>query len=120
MQINKQPADINTIQSYSDSEIKLNSIIYNTNLIITSDKIISDWPVNALSELKKEAIESIIDSVEIIIVGHNNTGIQPPMAILQDLSKKRIGLECMSIGAACRTFNVLLSEDRKAALAIIF
>ena len=36
---------------------------------------------------------------------------------LDDMS---LGIECLSIGAACRTFNVLLSELRKVAIGIIF
>ena len=36
------------------------------------------------------------------------------------LSQQRIGIECMSIGAACRTYNILLSEHRAVVAGFIF
>lgn len=120
MQINKEPGGIHSIQSYSDTEIKINGVIYTTNLIICRDEIILDWSIGQLSALDDDFLTPILNTQpEVIIIGHNQTGAQPPIKVLQHLSQKRIGLECMSIGAACRTFNVLLSEDRKVTLGII-
>ena len=42
------------------------------------------------------------------------------MPVMHYLSKQRIGIECMSIGAASRTFNVLLGEGRRVVAGIIF
>ena len=42
-----------------------------------------------------------------------------PMALIEYLANQRIGIEIMSIGAASRTFNVLLSEQRAVVLGIV-
>lgn len=56
---------------------------------------------------------------EIIIIGHENPGKFPPMEFMSHLSQLQIGMECMSIGAACRTYNVLLSENRAVVAGFI-
>ncbi|HAU0934786.1 TPA: hypothetical protein JBH70_12550, partial [Legionella pneumophila] len=55
-----------------------------------------------------------------IIIGHLQTGKTLPVTLISQLSQKRIGIECMSIGAACRTYNVLLSEHRAVVAGFIF
>ncbi len=55
---------------------------------------------------------------EVILIGYNGHN-KLLIELIQDLAKKKIGLECMSIGAACRTFNILLSEGRKVVAGFI-
>ena len=121
MQINLETADKHAVQSYTATELKINHEFYRENLIISRDKIISSWQATAIQQLTMELMEPMLQcQPEIIIIGHNLTGAQPPMAIMQALSKLRVGIECMSIGAASRTFNILLSEHRDVVLAILF
>ena len=39
--------------------------------------------------------------------------------ILRDIKSAGIAVESMDTGAACRTFNVLMSEDRRVAAVLI-
>lgn len=121
MQINLETPDIHTIQSYSDSQITLNNTDYCESLIISRKALISPWPIHSVQELSEESLKPIIElQPEVIIIGHKQTGVQVPMMMVQYLAKQRIGIECMSIGAACRTFNVLLGEQRAVVLGIVF
>lgn len=122
MHINLESADKHTIQSYSDSEIKVNHVLYQDSILISRDEIISPWGVHSVEELSNEAIlDSLLKfSPEIIIIGHKQLGTQLPIGVIERLSKLRIGIENMSIGAACRTFNVLLSEQRAVVAGILF
>ena len=36
------------------------------------------------------------------------------------LSEARIGVEVMDLQAACRTYNILMAEERKVAAALLF
>lgn len=120
MQINLEATDAHSIQAYSDNEIKVNSIIYQKSLIISSRELITDWSIDSILQLDDASLEPLLRySPNIIVIGHKQQGKFPPPTILETLSKKRIGLECMSIGAACRTFNVLLSELREVVIGII-
>ena len=81
----------------------------------------SPWPVCRIQELNESNLADILQfNPEIILLGHGQPGVLAPMDVHQALSKSRIGMECMSIGAACRTFNVLLNEQRDVVLILIF
>lgn len=120
MQINLEAAEINAIQAYDSHNIQINSVLYQSSLIVSSEEIISDLPIKHIQEMDEGFVTHLIKSKpELIIIGHSTPGLFPPMRIISELSQQRIGIECMSIGAACRTYNVLLSEYRSVVAAFI-
>lgn len=121
MHINLESSDSNTIQAYNESEIQINSQSYAHSLIVRTQGAPQAWVIDSLTQLDEERLLPLLESqAEIIIIGHNRNGQFAPVETRQRLSQQRIGLESMSIGAACRTFNVLLAEGRKVVLGIIF
>ena len=120
MDISLEAKALHSIQSYNTLSVTINDITYDKSLIVGADLIIPNIAINFVNELSIENIEPILTSnPEVIIVGHNNLNQQIPTNTAVHLANLRIGIECMSIGAACRTFNVLLSESRKVFLFII-
>ena len=98
----------------------MNNTDYSESLIVSKDNIISPWPLHCVTELNALLLKPMLDlNPEIIIIGHQAQGKMIPFAMLQSITNQRIGIECMSIGAACRTFNVLLSEQRAVVLGIV-
>lgn len=72
---------------------------------------------NALVEaLIKEAQEK---AAEVIIIGCGQQVVQIPPALKQRFRDARISVDVMDTGAACRTYNVLLSEERKVMAALV-
>ncbi len=121
MQINLATPDKHTIQSYSKSQITVNNADYADSLIIGREAIITPWPIHTLDELTEVTLKTILAlQPEVILIGHNQLRLQIPMPLVQYLASLRIGIECMSIGSACRTFNVLLSELRAVVMGILF
>ena len=121
MQINREPPSLHTIQSYSDTQITLNNISYSESVIISRNEIISPWDIHSVFDLDKECLALMLaQKPEVILIGHTKGAIQLPMQLVQYLANQRIGIESMSIGAACRTFNVLLSEQREVVLGMVF
>lgn len=121
MHIQLESADHLTIQSYQDHQITVQGNVYKKSLIISPDHLTPSWPIHSLEALSEVTLEPILTfNPEIIIIGHQKSSVSLPSQILPYLSKKRIGIEIMSIGAACRTFNVLLSEKRKVVIGLIF
>lgn len=121
MNINLETNNSFSIQAYSDSEIHIHSVIYQQNLMVSKQGVISPWSVVDITALTIDSLTDIMaQTPEVIIIGHESTGRFAPYPTLHYLSQHRIGLECMSIGAACRTYNVLLSEYRHVVLGIIF
>lgn len=125
MQIQFETAETFAIQSYSQSKVTINEGIYEHSLIVSKEGILTDWPIKSIMELENKKIELLLTALgdklpEIIIVGHENLGAFAPNTSRELFMKKQIGFESMSIGAACRTYNVLLSESRRVVMGLIF
>ena len=121
MQINLESSETHTITSYDDSHITINHITYGDSLIVSKQTIISPWPVHSVTALSEILLTPIIQlQPDVIILGHKQLGLQIPIMIVQYLAKLGIGIESMSIGAASRTYNVLLSEERNVVAAMVF
>jgi uncharacterized protein len=121
MNINLEAAEQHAIQAYGDNKIQINSIIYERSLIVSREEIITEVAIKNIQEMSEEYLNLLLQcKPELIIIGHENTGKFPPFSFISQLSQQRIGIECMSIGAACRTYNVLLGENRNVVAGIIF
>ena len=125
MHIQLEATENTSIEAYSDHEVRINNQVYSHNLLVSRAGIITNWSIDSIDKLTPETLDSLmtksIDSQpEIILIGHNGLSKLPPPTTSDYLSKQRIALESMSIGAACRTYNVLLSEHRNIVLGIIF
>jgi uncharacterized protein len=121
MHINLETSENHTIQAYSDHQIQINFIIYKQSLIVSKEQLIADLTIKDIQELDEHYLQQLMKcNPEVIIIGHKNTGKFPSMNIMSQLSQKRIGIECMPLGAACRTYNILLNEGRAVVGGFIF
>lgn len=80
------------------------------------------WPPTggaALTLADFEPILSAPEGVGFVLLGTGNTQIFPPASVRKAFVEAGIGLEPMTTGAAVRTYNVLLSEGRDVACALI-
>ncbi|MFY7697756.1 MAG: Mth938-like domain-containing protein [Legionella sp.] len=121
MQIHLEKPEQHAIQSYNRQDVKINNQRYHDNLIVSRDTIIHPWKANVIEALNMDQLQPILQChPDIIIIGHSLLGKQLPLQILQAINQLQIGIETMDIGAASRTFNLLLSEHRRVVLAILF
>ena len=65
------------------------------------------------------ALVALAGSVDIMILGTGAEIAQPPKAFRQEVEAAGLALELMGSPAACRTYNVLLAENRRVALAVL-
>ncbi len=56
---------------------------------------------------------------EFVLLGAGPTQVLPPRAVREAIQAAGLGLEFMSTEAAARTYNVLASEGRRFAVALI-
>jgi len=78
------------------------------------------WTVSQVSDLKNEDFVRFASlGVEVVILGTGDTLVFPHPAIMQPLMNKGIGVEVMDTAAACRTYNILLSDGRQVAAGLI-
>lgn len=109
-----------SIQAYDSEQITINERRYSTSLILTADQLIDDWPVTSLESMTVEDINPIFSlQPDVVLLGTGERQIFPDIEILAAFAEKALGVEVMNTGALCRTFNILVAEDRKVAAAII-
>ena len=108
-----------SIQSYSHEGIIINDR-HITHSVLVSPDTLAAWPPRRVTELVDEHIDQCTAlKPEIVIISTGETLVFPPAQLFVSLQNQGVGVEVMANGAACRTFNVLLSEDRQVVLALM-
>ena len=108
------------LTSYSDDSVSINEAIYRDSLVMTADSLLCPWPVNDLSALDAEQLAPVFESAPTVVLLGTGTRQRFPRPEIYGLFGERgIGLEVMDNGALCRTFNILVAEDRAVTAAII-
>lgn len=101
------------ISGYDNDNIWINGKPHSQSLVISPMELLNDWEPSSYSELTEKHLDDIYAmKPEIIILGTGLKQIFPPSKILRRLAKEQIGYEIMDTKAACRTFNILMAEDR--------
>ncbi len=110
-----------TVTSYEENGVEINLIPFNTSLVVLPEIAPAPWSVSSFDALTIENFEQInAISPDVVILG---TGMRQRFVhprLTAPLTARRIGVECMDNQAACRTYNILMAEGRKVALALIF
>lgn len=108
------------IRAYQPGVITINEQTYYTSVVVTNDKMISDWPPQSLAELTAQQLEPVFAlKADIILLGTGTQFRRLPTDITQKLQTANISIECMDTGAACRTFTALTAEGRYVAAALL-
>jgi len=120
-------ADANQIHSYSNDHIVIKPkdetalLQLDASLIVTPGQIISDWHIHTLSEIKDSDIHYLQQfEPEIIILAYEHTEYRLFSRLTTQFISQNSAVELMSLGAACRSYNLLVSDGRKVLLAIPF
>jgi uncharacterized protein len=111
---------VNVIRSYADGRVQVRERAYTTSVVVLPSEVFPGWGPRSVRELRTGDLEPILEHrPEVLIVGTGETQEFPDPAIFTRLMTLGIGFEIMDNAAACRTFNVLLAEDRRVALALM-
>lgn len=80
------------------------------------------WTVTAPAEITQAALSPVFDEaeeIEILLLGMGRDVAVLPETLRALFRELRIGVDVMQTGAAARTYNVLLAENRNVAAALI-
>lgn len=109
-----------TVTAYDDEAVEFNLVRYQHSLVVLPEVPPVAWDVKAFEQLSAQHFEQIAayaPDVVILGTGKRQRFIHP--RLIQTLSAQHKGVECMENQAACRTYNILMAEGRKVALALI-
>ena len=119
MRLTDERPQANTIRSYGPGEIRIDDTRLTRSCIVASDALITDWEPQSVEELQPEHLERALElKPEIVLLGSGSRQKFPDPAIWAALMSRKIGFEVMDTGAACRTYNVLVSENRRVVAAL--
>jgi len=114
--------DAPSIDAYGGGGFRLDGARHDGSLLILNDTA-SAWPVASLGDLTPESLQPVLDAgrgaVEFVLLGVGARNALPPRAVREALQRAGIGLEFMDTPAAARLYNVLTSEGRRLAAALI-
>jgi uncharacterized protein len=109
-----------TITAYDEMGVEINATFYRRSLLVMPEMAPVDWPVSSFDALTADdfaQIDAIQPDVVILGTGARQRFIHP--RLIAALTARRIGVETMDNPAACRTYNILMAEGRRVALALI-
>ena len=108
------------ITGYDKNFIEVNKQRYQQSLIVIPSQLNSDWKIQDFASLTQKDFESIAEfNIEVVLLGTGQKHQFLHPKIYQALTQKGIPLECMTTAAACRTYNILMSEGRNVLAALI-
>jgi uncharacterized protein len=110
----------NTIRAYDEGYIRINDQTIRRSLIVTPEKLITDWPPQSFTDLQADHLEQLLAlDPEIVLLGTGARQHFPNPRLSSPLLSWGVGLEVMDTAAACRTYNFIMAEGRRVAAALL-
>jgi uncharacterized protein len=115
-----QAAGNQLITGHAPEWVEVNTQRYHSSLLVLPNLLITDWQVadfDALTVQDFERIAELAPEVVLLGTGDKHRFIHPRLTAT--LTARGIPVECMTTAAACRTYNILMAEDRHVAAALL-
>ncbi|HTM59078.1 MAG TPA: Mth938-like domain-containing protein [Burkholderiales bacterium] len=114
------PSAANTITAYGDDYVKVNGARHDSSVIVTPSDV-KEWSAADFEHLQEQDFAALANlGADIVLLGTGPRQRFPHPKLTASLGAARVGLEVMDLKAACRTYNILVAEERKVALALVF
>lgn len=113
------PAGRQLLESYGDGRFRVSGLLYEGSIIVLPERTIP-WPVPGMASLTADSFAPLFEAPpEILLLGCGPKMLLLPPPLRSALRARGMVVDTMDTGAACRTYNVLLAEERKVAAALI-
>jgi uncharacterized protein len=114
------PAGRQVIESYGAAGFRISGNSFERAVIVFPDRTLI-WNVASFADVTATSLQPVVErgGVEILLLGCGRAMRPVPAALRQALKDAGIGVDAMDTGAACRTYNVLMGEDRRVAAALL-
>ena len=115
------PESRQIIQAHRAGGFTIGGVRHEGSVLVLPDRTYA-WPVRELAAVTMESLAPITaaaENIDILVLGCGAAFGQPEAGLRAALRAHGIVTEAMDTRAACRTFNVLLAEDRRVAAALL-
>lgn len=116
---------IHLVRSYGAGSVVIDAQRLTAPLLVSPGRLLSAWPVGSFEALSSSAqldaqLAPLLEfGAGIVLLGAGERQPEPSARLRAAFRSRQIALECMNLGAACRTYNILASEQR-AVVAGLF
>ncbi|MBD3755330.1 MAG: Mth938-like domain-containing protein [Gammaproteobacteria bacterium] len=113
-------SNVYVVKHYEPGEVKINDRRLQKSCFLNQKELVENWPCEHIDALTTEHLDALLAlNPEVILLGTGEIQVFPAPQLFAYCSAKGVGLEVMHNLAACRTYNVLTTEDREVVLALI-
>ena len=111
---------LNTVTGYGDGYFEINATRYQHSIVLMPTGPIAAWPVSEFSQLNGEHFLAMLGRLpEVILVGTGRRQRFIHPRLWAALAERHLGVEAMDSAAACRTYNILMTEGRQVLAALL-
>ena len=111
---------LNTFTGYGADFVLVNAVRYESSLLVMPEALLP-WQATSFDALSEEDFAGLVTmQPEVVLLGTGRKIRFPHPRLTRQLAAARIGVEVMDVQAACRTYNILMAEERKVAAALLF
>jgi uncharacterized protein len=114
------PAGRQVIESYGTAGFRVSGTAHAGSILVFIDQTLV-WPMAKIEDVTFDGFAPVVarGDIEILLLGCGRRMMPIPAELRRGLRARGIVLDAMDTGAACRTYNILLSEERRVAAALI-
>jgi len=119
MQITLDTGPGHQINQVEPGLIRIGDKVFHQSLVVSPNQI-TPCTLEQVQDITPELCNLMLkDQPEVVILGTGEKQQFPPINIMQCFIAQQIGVEVMNTNAACRTYNVLMSESRRVVALLI-
>ena len=115
------PQGRQVVESYGDGRFRISGTVWTGSVLLRPDAVQS-WPVAEFRDLTLESLMPLTEGEhipEILLIGCGSRAELLPRTLREAIRAEGMVADAMDTGAACRTYNVLMAEDRRVVAALI-
>jgi uncharacterized protein len=110
----------NLVRAYGSGELRVNDDVYRTAIIVSASAVQATPDIRDMGDLARlDPSRLLAQGPEIVLLGTGPRQIFPAASFRAQFLSAGIGVEVMDTGAACRTFNVLVAEQRRVVALLM-
>lgn len=109
------------VDAYGNGGFRFADMSHRGSILVLPDGVTA-WPPISASDLTGQDFEPVFASqgeIELLLLGTGLDIVPVPETLRWRFREARIGFDVMQTGAAARTYNILATEGRRVAAALI-
>jgi uncharacterized protein len=115
------PGETRLFTAHGPGHVMVNGERYDRSIVVLAEAVRNDWTVANFDALSEPHFSYFLAlEPDVLLLGTGARQRFPHPRLYRALTDAGIGVECTDTPAACRTYNILVAEDRRVIAAILF